>query len=199
MARAELREHTAERVLHAADRLFAQHTFAGATIREIAQAAGVSVGTVMAVGDKRALLVAVVERRIRAIHEARGGAGGKDVSRAAESAAEPPAARILALFAPFIELFASDIDAAREYAAILVSGSHTSTVFHELADSLTREIAAVVATAGIEDAPTRNATRAIYLAYIGWLFVWAGSGEAQTPPVEELCETIEFVLSRAKG
>ena len=68
---AEKRQATESRVLNEARRLFEQRGFTATTIRDIAHAAGVSVGTVMAAGDKPALLVQVFDDLIAAEHATR--------------------------------------------------------------------------------------------------------------------------------
>ena len=64
--RAEVKQLTHSRVVDAAARLFVEEGFAGTSIRGIAKAAGVSVGTVMSVGDKSALLVRVFDLLVEA-------------------------------------------------------------------------------------------------------------------------------------
>ena len=71
MAREQLRQATHQRVLQAAERLFQDRGFAATTVRDIAAAADVSVGTVISVGDKRSLLVQVFDSKISAEHEQR--------------------------------------------------------------------------------------------------------------------------------
>lgn len=160
------RLETAATVLAAADALFLARGFAQTTIREVAEACGVSVGTVMAVGDKDALLVAVLDDRIRRVHtqrlESRGPDDGRDhvesVSRQLE---------------PFVTLFTSHPALAREYASILVGGKHSSVVFSELAALLIQEVSAILIASGCTT-EERAATiaEAVYFAYVGRLFTW---------------------------
>ncbi|MCV7194395.1 TetR/AcrR family transcriptional regulator [Mycolicibacterium brumae] len=159
--RAAQRERTRAGVLEAAQRLFAEQGFRATTIRQIATAAGVSVGTVMAVGDKDALLVAVFDRRIGAVHEAR--ADGREAPPSGT-----PAARIGALVQPFLDMFGADPALAREYGAILARGTTRAEVFTDLAVALTAEFAAVFRDAGL-GADAESAGRAAYLAYLGLL------------------------------
>ena len=189
-ARREQREATRQRVLTAAERLFASRGFEATTIREIAADAGVSVGTVMAVGDKAAILVELFDRRIATLHTTRAERG--------ESRQPAPPSRlvdeILTLFEPFVALFSSDPELARQYAAALVTGKHQAGVFDELAAVLRREISEVLAGAGFApEAATRGAT-AIHLAYLGTLFVGAGAGGTDpTGPIEDLVSVVEFI------
>jgi len=160
------RLETAATVLAAADTLFLTRGFAQTTIREIAEACGVSVGTVMAVGDKDALLVAVLDERIREVH-----------TQWAES--QSPDDRldhvesISRQLDPFVTLFTSHPALARQYASILVGGKHGSVVFTELAALLIQEVSAILIVSGCTT-EERAATiaEAIYFAYIGRLFTW---------------------------
>ncbi|WAL39493.1 helix-turn-helix domain containing protein [Brevibacterium sp. BRM-1] len=132
------RAQTEDAVLAAARDLFREAGYAGTTIRQIAQRAGVSVGTVMGVGDKSALLVRSFEDWIAQVHAERtaagasaagavraaGGAGGKKGTRKRVGASRPlaPVDAVMALFAPFIEYFGQDLELSRAYAAVLVAG-----------------------------------------------------------------------------
>ncbi|MGI5466343.1 TetR/AcrR family transcriptional regulator [Streptomyces sp. CA-132043] len=190
-SRSEQRAATRERVLSAAEQLFAARGFETTTIREIAAAAGVSVGTVMAVGDKAAILVELFDRRISALHAARAEHGEAHRTGAVHGRLVD---EILALFEPFVALFSSDPELTRQYAAALVTGKHEAGVFHELAAVLRREISDVLARGGCApDAATRGAT-AIHLAYLGTLFVGAGAGgDDLNGPIEDLVSVVEFL------
>ena len=163
--RSELRDSTHRRVLTAADHLFRQRGFDGTTIRDIAEASGVSVGSVMASGDKNALLVQVFDSLIEDGH----------ARPAAE--ADPPdscARRILQLVQPFVTLFAERQDLSRTYAAIQVSGRQSSPLFTQLAALLIDEIASTLAQHGCTPPDAIDGTaRAVYFAYIGTLFSWS--------------------------
>jgi AcrR family transcriptional regulator len=190
-SRREQREATRERVLSAAEHLFAAHGFESTTIREIAAGAGVSVGTVMAVGDKAAILVELFDRRISVLHKTRAERGEP---RQTTPSPGHLVDEILALFEPFVALFSSDPELARQYAATLVTGKHKAGVFNELAAVLRREISDVLARAGFApEAATRGAT-AIHLAYLGTLFVGAGTGGTDpSGPIEDLVSVMEFI------
>ncbi len=73
-SRSDAKASTTQRVLATADRLFREDGFAATTVRRIAAEADVSVGTVMGVGDKDGLLIAIVDQWIAAVHAARTGA-----------------------------------------------------------------------------------------------------------------------------
>ncbi|MGW8380644.1 TetR/AcrR family transcriptional regulator [Streptomyces sp. ODS28] len=182
--RKEQREATRERVLSAAEGLFSERGFGATTIREIAGAAGVSVGTVMGVGDKAAILVEVFDRRISALHD----------GRAARTEPGSSADEVLALFEPFLALFAADTELARQYAATLVTGRHEAGVFNELAATLRHEIGDVLARAGLPPQDAARGATAIHLAYLGALFTGAsGGGDDLSAPVQDLVSAVEFI------
>ncbi|WP_460944911.1 TetR/AcrR family transcriptional regulator [Okibacterium endophyticum] len=154
------RRETQSRVFAASEALFRERGFANTTIRDVAAAAGVSVGTVMAVGDKSTLLVAIFDRLIESVHQRRSGIETHG------SASD----RVMVLLDPFIALFTSRGELARAYASILVAGRHDSTVFTELAAMLVREIRAVFGPG------SDTLAQAVYRAYLGTLFMWAAGG-----------------------
>ncbi|QKW08129.1 TetR/AcrR family transcriptional regulator [Streptomyces sp. NA04227] len=185
------REATRERVLSAAERLFTARGFGSTTVREIAADASVSVGTVMAVGDKAAILVELFDRRVAALHAAR---APMDEPGRAATPPGPLTDELLAVFEPFLALFYSDVDLARQYAATLVTGKYRAAVFTELAAVLRREIGEVLMRAGFPpEAAARGATT-LHLAHLGSLFISAGTG-ARDPskPVEDLISVVEFL------
>ena len=160
--RDQQREATQTRVVDAAHRLFVERGFEAVTVRDIAVESGVSVGSVMASGDKEALLVRVFDGLIESHH------------------AEPPAARgvgescvdrMVDLVRPFVTLFTSHPRLSRVYAAIQVSGTRPSPLFTHLAALLIDEIGTLLVHAtntSAEDAAAR--AHAAYFAYIGTLF-----------------------------
>ncbi|PPF47379.1 TetR/AcrR family transcriptional regulator [Pseudoclavibacter sp. AY1F1] len=171
--RAETKRATQARVLDAAERLFEDEGFAATTVRGIADAAQVSVGTVMAVGDKQALLVSVFDRSIEAEHNKRvadrGVPRATAISAAGRSGACPD--RLVALTAPFVSLFTRHDDLARVYASILVSGGHDSRLFADLATGLTQEFRAVITERGCTSSDEAAAKAgALYFTYVGLLF-----------------------------
>lgn len=152
-------------VLIGADELFRTKGFAATTVRDIAATCGVSVGTVMSVGDKEALLVAAFDQRIAQIHASRPvPEHGSTLAREA----------LLELLDPFLELFTAHPSLSRAYGAILVSGKHESTVFTELAGALRNEISRVLRSTGLSETRAASLAESIYFAYIGRLFTWTG-------------------------
>ncbi|MBB2956532.1 TetR/AcrR family transcriptional regulator [Pseudoclavibacter helvolus] len=179
--RAETKQMTQSRVIDAAEQLFDRRGFAATSVRAIAEGAGVSVGTVMSVGDKGALLVCVFDRLIERAHEDRrppSVAVGTDprsgrTRRPLDSAAPLDACpdRLAVLTAPFVSLFTRRDDLARIYASILVSGGHESSLFSVLATRLTEEFRTVITERGCTS-PSEAAAKAgaLYFAYVGLLF-----------------------------
>lgn len=175
------RRETQTKVLRAADVLFQEQGFAETTIRDIAASAEVSAGSVMAVGDKRALLVTIFDRFIDDLHQNRQpmrAGGGSQVDR------------IMALLAPFIDLFTNRPELARSYASVLVAGEHSSMVFTELAETIITEIRTVL---GEHSRDSSARARAVYLAYLGSLFAWAGGIGDPAALSEGLHKTITII------
>lgn len=181
--RHEQRTATRDRVLDAADARFRLRGYPETRIRDIAADAGVSVGTVMAVGDKPALLVGTFDRHIARASRPPGSpphADGFGISNAGSDAGSVPrhasvTDSVVALLRPFLDFFVSTPALSRHYASILVSGTHNSTLFDELAEQLQHDIATLLRVADIAE-PDRVA-RGIYLGYIGVLFSWASRGD----------------------
>lgn len=175
--RQQAREETRAKVAAAARKLFEERGYSSATVRDIAALAGVSVGTVMSVGDKDALLVNLFDSLIEAEHARRAAApAGREFGQAAGAA--ECAARAVDLVRPFLELFAERLELARSYAAILLSGRHTSTVFAGLAERLVEEFAELLSPVRVD---ARAAAEAMHAAYIGTLFMWGAGAEDVEP------------------
>ncbi|MER6989089.1 TetR/AcrR family transcriptional regulator [Saccharopolyspora hirsuta] len=191
-SRAEKRAETRQKVLAAAERLFREQGFGATTIRKIAAEAGVSTGTVMSVGDKDALLVAIFDIWIEAVHRERADGG-------------PPASAgsgvdgVMALIEPFIRYFMLDEELSREYAAIVVRGVHESEIFRELADSLIAELAGALGRAGLAEADADRGARVVYFAYLGILMNIAHGTVRESEAVDQLREVIGFAIARGGG
>lgn len=178
-------------MLAVAEELFTSQSFRTATIRDIAIAAGVSVGTVMGVGDKDTLLVTVLEQQIRRVHASR----MREPNTITGTTPEPVTA-IVELVRPFIDMFTLDPTLSREYAAILTRGTHRSQIFSELAAFLVEEIASVLRYEGFDDDHARTTAHTIHLSYLGLLFVWAASGKDEnTSFFDDLRTVIHSLLS----
>ncbi|MGY4644503.1 TetR/AcrR family transcriptional regulator [Cellulomonas sp. URHB0016] len=168
--RDDLRRRTQDKVLRAAEELFAARGFKGTTIRDIAERTGLSVGAVMSVGDKRALLAASFDRRIAAIH------ADRRAHPTATDDTQDHVARIIDLVLPFVEVFTEHPDLSREYGAVLMGGTHQSAVFENLVDHLLLELETAVVAAGVAGSEAAVCARTIYLSYLGLIFMWAGRG-----------------------
>lgn len=187
-----LRRNTQTKVLAAAATLFRARGFEPTTVRDIALEAKVSIGTVMSVGDKNALLVTIFDDGIEQLHVRR----AQDPPAPRQILNLPCADRVFGLLQPFVQLFAEQTELARSYASILVAGKHASKVFTELAVVLKDEIAANVAVqnGGCATDPWCRA-EAVYLAYLGLLFTWSADAgvtgaENAAPLGERLRETL---------
>lgn len=164
MSRFEQRRATQAKVMAAAGHLFRERGFAETTVRDIAAACDVSVGTVMAVGDKNVLLLGSFDQLIADIHE-----GRMHSARAGDDCA----GQIVGLFAPFVEAFANHPALARAYGSILVTGAYDSIVFTDLAQQLIQEIDATLRASDVENSRIPALAQGIYFAYIGRLFTWS--------------------------
>jgi AcrR family transcriptional regulator len=176
--REQLKQATQLRVLEAASRLFQEHGFTSTTVRDIAEAAGVSAGTVMAVGDKNALLVRVFDTMVADKHARRASIDPQQTGDAADTCVK----RLGVLVQPFITMFTGRPELARSYASILVSGTHSSSLFTELAARLVEEFATAITEHGCTsetDAPAK--AKALYAAYVGTLFIWSALGLVDPP------------------
>jgi transcriptional regulator, TetR family len=162
--RSDMKAETQRRVLTEADRLFRERGLAATTVRDIASASGVSVGTVMAVGDKPALLVKVFDGLIEETHAAR---------RETPPRSDNRVVRVLSLVEPFLKLFISRQELARAYGSILISGNHSSEIFTRLTEILLTEIRDAISHPECTRDEVDRQARALYYAYLGVLFSWA--------------------------
>ncbi|WP_019203974.1 TetR/AcrR family transcriptional regulator [Tsukamurella sp. 1534] len=186
-SRADAKRETRSKVLAAADALFRSDGFAGTTIRRIAAEAGVSVGTVMAVGDKDALLIAIVDEWIAAVHAER--SPGEPLPALSVDEA---VGRLVGTVAPFVTYFNDDGDLSREYAAVLARGGHRSRTFGDLAGELREDFARIFRAAGHRDPDA--AARTLYFVYIGLLFTTSGDAITRQQAAAGLVEAVEQIL-----
>lgn len=176
----------------AAEVLFLENGFKSTTVRQIAEEAGVSIGTVMAEGGKEALLVSVFDDWISAVHD------NHTFPRNRPGPLEPgieAAEAIAALVSPFIELFAGNMPLAREYGAILLRGSHGSGIFRSLAATLKTEFTSVMEQHGVPSSHATDTASAIYFAYLGVLLTWAGGAQNQHTVLEQLTSVVTSLLN----
>lgn len=169
-ARTTARQTTRHAVAEAAARLFKERGFLATTVRDIAQEADVSAGTVMAAGDKEALLVELFDNLIEERQQL--------VDAQGPGAASECCAAAAAVVQPFAELFEERRELAQTYASILVSGRHSSVVFTDLARRLISVFEQLTAACGCSSpAEARGRAEALHTAYIGSLFIWAATPE----------------------
>ncbi|MFF8846251.1 TetR/AcrR family transcriptional regulator [Streptomyces sp. NPDC015127] len=191
-SRAAKREATRLKVLASAERLFRERGFGPTTIRQIAADAEVSTGTVMSVGDKDALLVAIFDTWIAAVHHSRVGRHGQSDATPLTPAAA--AGQVMSLVEPFITYFALDLELSREYAAVIVRGAHESEVFRALAGVLIAELEALLARAPLTAAEARAGARTLYFAYLGILMTAGHGALDQQAAIAQFEETVRFVV-----
>lgn len=169
-SRKQLKQATQARVLKAAMQLFQERGFSATTIRGIAELAGVSTGTVMTVGDKNTLLVQVFDTMIAGEHAQRAGSPTRLTVDSLDSCVE----RLIALVQPFVAMFTDNPELARAYASILISGTHSSSLFTKLAAQLVEEFATAITEHGCTSPVDADArAKALYAAYVGALFTWS--------------------------
>jgi len=166
MTRAEARAATRHAVAQAAWSLFAEQGYDPTTVRQIAQRAGVSVGTVINAGGTAGLLLDLVESAIA------------DRMSVASTATSDPAAAIWRRFAPYFDYFASMPELARAYGRLLFTdASRNHRALTTQADAFVDLIAGDI-TSGIDGvAPhdARHAADAVFACYLRALATW-GSG-----------------------
>lgn len=157
-SRSAQKADTHARITLAASQLFLS-AGPSVTVRQVADAAGVSVGSVMGVADKDGLIVHTLDAMLA------------DVGTHPSPTAADDAAAVTHVLRPFVEWFGEHADLARAYLAILVSGSHRSKVFDTLAEQLIGTITTI-----LEHHPdAESKARLIHRAYLGELMIWAGS------------------------
>ncbi|QIK70958.1 TetR/AcrR family transcriptional regulator [Propioniciclava coleopterorum] len=180
------RRETVATVLHTAAELFEAKGFTETTIRDIATACGLSIGTVMSVGDKNGLLLATFDHQISEIHERR-----TDTPAHEGDAVD----QIAALLDPLVDLFTSNPRLARSYASILIAGDNEPNAFTELSQTLIAEIEAVL-DHGNRGGVSASA-RAVYFAYIGRLFSWSPSNDTDPDSLKQsIREVVEAICTR---
>ncbi|WP_420041477.1 TetR/AcrR family transcriptional regulator [Gordonia sp. MP11Mi] len=166
--RDQQREQTRARIVETAQRLFVSEGFQATTIRKIAQAAAVSVGSVMAVGDKDSLLLMTFDRWIGAVHAQRAAEEPRPIGSPVQAVGEA--------VQPFLDLFSANPGLSREYGAILARGAHRTEVFGALATTLKGEFEQIARVARPDEAAPA-AARALYYGYLGLLRAASASGQ----------------------
>lgn len=164
--RAAQKRRTAARIVEAAARLFTEHGFQNTTVRQIAAEAGVSVGAVMAVGDKESLLSLVYDQAIADRIPA--------PPEPAKAGAAQPAVEYLAhYFDPFLGLFAENDDLARAYFRTLARGRPENAALGALRTLTENNLTAAMVNAGMPEERARLGAQVMFAGYLGELMLLA--------------------------
>lgn len=164
--RSQQKEETHHRVLDAAATLFIEQGYERTSIRQIAQAAGVSVGTVARSGDKKHLLIEVFAGWIASIHQ-------HDQARTRANAERTLPSALKALLEPAVSLYLSNSQLTREAIAMLVLSEERHTVLDELAGYLQRDVSEVLKRFNPDDNQVEADAALLYHLFIGVVFAWA--------------------------
>lgn len=191
-SRADQAAATRQRVLDAAEERFRTSGFEASTIRQIAEDAGVSVGTVMGVGDKDALLIAVFDGWIEAVHTSR------TVDGVPASSDGSVVGDVFLIIEPFFSYFASDRDLARHYAAIITRGKHDSRIFQNLGTALVGEICIALERHGLTSDQALRGAKAIYFGYLGLLMMSSNGAIDEMSAIREFNDIIEVAVSSGR-
>ena len=173
------RDRTEAAVLAEAGRLFALRGFAATSVRDIAAAAGVSVGTVVSVGGKSELFLQCMEELATA--DARRALGSQDDARAG--------LRAFVTSAPGLTERGGDL--SRDYLAALLTASASADNDERLRDVVDRLAAHWAGHLGTtaDDPRARLRARAFYTSLVGSVFAVA-SGQLDRREAAELMEQL---------
>ncbi|SDR76151.1 DNA-binding transcriptional regulator, AcrR family [Brevibacterium siliguriense] len=197
------RRQTEDRIIDAAAKLFLEHGFRATTIRAVAQAAEVSVGRVMAVGDKDAVLVRCFDRWIGQLQNGtytppprRTSLSRRGTDTGAEKGPPRPTSAVqrhlFELFLPFLEFFAEHEDLSRDYAAAMMRVKGEPEVFNTLAVDLQSRLSESLVSIGINEDHAQASATALYDSYLGILFRWAATTMSRDDAVEAMLASIVF-------
>ena len=186
-SRSSGRQDRRDAVHRAAGELFRLRGFEATTVRQIAERAGVSTGTVMSFGDKAALLLGVITDAI------------DDLMPRSVGTGEPAATLVWRCFEPYFAFYGANPELSRPYATILLGsndrdfpalGSQAATFNAFLA----RQIRA--ASTDVAEAEAEATATALFAVYIFALVLWV-SGSADLERATALLRTqIAWQLSR---
>lgn len=169
--RDEAREATRERVLVAAAGLFASSGYAATTIGQIAEAAGVSVGSVAAVGSKDALFLQIWEERSTAQSLA--------ILEHARGASESVTERVWSYFEPLVQASIEMPEQIRDYfVAYLRTADHEAN--QRRVDQVVTAIRGLFPDDGLpaHESPTMLAALTLWLSFSALCFSLAASSIA---------------------
>ncbi len=144
-----------ERILTAAERIFARHGFFAAKVSDVAKEAGVADGTIyLYFKSKDELLISLFERRMQQVQE----------TLRAAVAGKPPRAQLRAFVTAYLELVAAEPTAAE---VLTIELRQSSKFMKEYDNSLFAEflrlLAGIITDAGLDaEVPAHNAARMIF-------------------------------------
>ncbi|WP_246858246.1 MULTISPECIES: TetR/AcrR family transcriptional regulator [unclassified Corynebacterium] len=151
------KEATQKKVLHAAHTLFIKNGYANTSIRDIATHAGVSVGTVMGVGNKRSILIKTIGHSIQEIHEEIHG----------------ESTDLLSVITPFLTMFTGHEELSRAFGAALIEESDHSETLTSLKQLLLNEIQSRLSNSTLSAQEATEFGEILYHTYLGLLIEWA--------------------------
>ncbi|OKJ73227.1 TetR/AcrR family transcriptional regulator [Streptomyces sp. CB02460] len=187
--RAEQKRRTAARIVRAAARLFHERGFQSTTVRQIAAEAGVSVGAVMAVGDKESLLSLVYDQAIADRIPA--------PPEPVEAGAAPPAVDYLThYFDPFLALFAENDDLARAYFRTLARGRPENAALGTLRTLSEGNLTAAMVNGGMDEARARLGAQVMFAGYLGELMLLAAGTTEPRQTAARLGTIAAFVTAQ---
>ena len=188
--RAAQKRRTATRIVEAAAQLFAEHGFQSTTVRQIAAEAGVSVGAVMAVGDKESLLSLVYDQaiadRIPAPPE----------PTETGTAAATAVGYLAHYFDPFLALFAENDDLARAYFRTLARGRPENAALGGLRTLTENNLTAAMVNAGMPEERARLGAQVMFSSYLGELMLLAAGSTDHQQTAARLRTTADFVAAQ---
>ncbi|MFI0260811.1 TetR/AcrR family transcriptional regulator [Streptomyces sp. NPDC017056] len=186
--RAEQKRRTTARVTEAAARLFREHGFHGTTVRQIAAEAGVSVGAVMAVGDKESLLSLVYDDAIAARIPPPPAAGSTTSA----------AGYLARYFDPFLDLFAGNEELARAYFRALTRGRPENAALGGLRTLAENNLTAALVNTGMPEDRARLGAQVMVAGYLGELVLLAAGTTDFRQAAARIRRTAEFVTSHER-
>lgn len=155
-SRSAAKAGTVSKVLATAYELFLTQGYATTSIRTIASEAGVSVGTVMGVGDKQTLLIRTIGQHISELHD--------DIRGQSDS--------LLDVLRPFLQMFTGHEELSRAFGAALIQQGNQGEALTALKTLLTDEITLRLGTR-LSSADAAEYADLPYNVYLGLLIGWA--------------------------
>ncbi|MDF4250375.1 TetR/AcrR family transcriptional regulator [Streptomyces sp. WMMB303] len=183
--RAEQKRRTTTSIIEAAARLFQEQGFQGTTVRQIAAESSVSVGAVMAAGDKESLLSMVYDEAIAARVPA------PPTARSVTSAVD----YLSRYFDPFLELFTENEELARAYFRALTRGRPENAALGELRTVTEHNLTTAMVNTGTPETRARLGAQVMFTSYLGELMLLAAGSTAHQQTAARIRHTAEFVTA----